>query len=44
MKKKIIIGIVIVLLAGGGFWFYKSKTGTSDAKAKNQLSDLNSYH
>lgn len=44
MKKKIIIGIVAVLVLGGGFWFYKSKMKSTDAKVKNQLSELSSYH
>ncbi len=44
MKKKMMIGAVIVLLIGGGFWLYKNKTSASNSKAKNQLEDLNNYH
>ena len=39
MKKKMMIGAVIVLLIGGGFWLYKNKTSASNSKAKNQLED-----
>lgn len=44
MKKKIIMGIVLVLVLSGGFMFYKMKKDNANGKAKNQLEDLSSYH
>lgn len=44
MKKKIIAGILAIVLAGGGFFVYKKKNSNADTMAKNTLGELNSYH